>query len=57
MVNQRDVETAYGTATVGLPSRTGGLPLFPAVPTDLAQKTTQMWARHVELGNEAGAAG
>lgn len=52
MVNQRDVETAYGKATVGLPSRESGLPMFPSVPTELAQKTTQMWARHVELGNE-----
>ena len=30
MTSQRDVETAYATATVSLPSRTGGLPPMPA---------------------------
>ena len=29
MINQRDTETAYGTATVALPSRDSGLPVFP----------------------------
>lgn len=56
MTNQRDVETAYGKATVGLPSRESGLPLFAEVPRELAQKTTQMWARHVELSHGTGAA-
>ena len=54
MVNQRDVETAYGKATVALPSREAGLPLFPAVPLDLQQKTVELHARHVELSNQAG---
>ena len=30
MVNQRDTETAYGAATVALPSRDDGLPSVPA---------------------------
>jgi acyl dehydratase len=49
MVNQRDTETAFGRATVALPSRDGGLPVFAPVPTDLARKTVQMYARHNEL--------
>jgi acyl dehydratase len=49
MVNQRDVETAYATATVALPSRTGGLPALPSCPADLQHKATQMFARHNEL--------
>jgi hypothetical protein len=49
MVNQRDTETAYGSATVALPSRTDGLPLFPQVPADLQRKAAQMFARHTEL--------
>src|SRR5215210_3324144 len=35
MLNQRDTETAYGTATVALPSTADGLPLFPKVPVEL----------------------
>lgn len=54
MVNQRDVETAYGKATVALPSREAGLPLFPEVPRELQQKTVELHARHVELSNQAG---
>lgn len=57
MVNQRDTETAFGTATVGLPSRDVGLPLFPAVPVDLARKTVQMYARHNELRAESSRGG
>ena len=30
MINQRDTETAYGSATVALPSRAAGLPIVPA---------------------------
>lgn len=52
MVNQRDVETAFGRATVALPSRDGGLPTFPAVPADLEQKAVQLYARHNELTTE-----
>jgi acyl dehydratase len=49
MINQRDTETAFASATVALPSRTDGLPLFPAVPTDLARQAATMFARHTEL--------
>jgi len=49
MVNQRDLETAYGSATVALPSREAGLPLYPTVPADLQRKATEMFARHNEL--------
>ena len=52
MINQRDTETAYGTATVALPSRSDGLPLFPAVPADLARQAATMFARHTELTAE-----
>ncbi len=49
MVNQRDTETAYGSATVSLPSRKAGLPPLPAVPVDLQREAAQMFARHNEL--------
>jgi hypothetical protein len=49
MTNQRDTETAYGSATVALPSREVGLPLFPTVPTDLERLAAEMFARHSEL--------
>jgi acyl dehydratase len=49
MINQRDTETAYGTATVALPSRTDGLPLFPRVPIELERTAAEMFARHTEL--------
>lgn len=53
MVNQRDTETAFGKATVALPSRDGGLPIFGPVPDELARKTVQMYARHNELSAQA----
>ena len=49
MVSQRDIETAYATATVSLPSRTDGLSPMPPVPVDLERKTATMFARHNEL--------
>jgi len=49
MVNQRDVETAYATATVSLPSRAAGLAPLPSVPIDLQRKTAALFARHNEL--------
>jgi acyl dehydratase len=49
MTNQRDVETAYATATVALPSRALGLPPLPPVPVDLERKAASMYARHNEL--------
>jgi len=47
--NQRDEVTVIGTATIALPSKTGGLPIYPNVPDDLAQRSAQMMARHWEL--------
>jgi len=52
MVNQRDVETAYASATVALPSRADGLPVLPRVPVELAHKAAEMFARHNELSAE-----
>jgi acyl dehydratase len=49
MINQRDTETAYGSATVALPSRENGLPLFPKVPIELERQAAEMFARHTEL--------
>jgi acyl dehydratase len=49
MVNQRDVETAYGSATVALPSRETGLPVLPKPPVELQRKALEMFARHNEL--------
>ena len=49
MHNQRDVETAYGSATVSLPSRASGLAPLPPVPTDIQREATRMFARHNEL--------
>jgi hypothetical protein len=52
MVNQRDLQTAYGSATVALPSRAAGLPLHPGVPVELKRKAAEMFARHNELSAE-----
>ena len=49
MVNQRDTETAFGSATVALPSRDAGLPVFRAVPPELRREAAAMFARHCEL--------
>jgi acyl dehydratase len=49
MVNQRGTETAYATATVALPSRDHGLPVYPDVPVELERKAAEMFARHNEL--------
>src|SRR6266542_5521580 len=49
IVNQRDTETAYATATVSLPSKTAGLPPLPNTPIDLQRQTAAMFARHNEL--------
>jgi acyl dehydratase len=53
MVNQRDTETAYASATVALPSRVAGLPPCPPVPSDLARQAVAMYARHNELRSAA----
>ena len=52
MVNQRDSETAFGAATVALPSRETGLPVFPVVPVELELQAAQMFARHNELSEQ-----
>ena len=50
--NQRGDETVRGTATIALPSKARPLPLYPPVPTELAEKATKMMARHYELGGD-----
>ena len=52
MTSQRDVETAYGSATVALASRANGLPIFPTVPAELRRQASMMFARHNELAAE-----
>lgn len=52
MTNQNDVETAYGSATVSLPSREAGLSPLPDVPLELKVEATRMFARHCELKKE-----
>jgi len=52
MTNQRDVETAFASATVALPSRQAGLPCYPSVPSDRQRTATAMFARHNELSAE-----
>jgi acyl dehydratase len=52
MVNQRDTETAYGKATVSLPSRAAGPALIASVPSELQRKAAQMFARHNEIAAE-----
>ena len=47
--NQRDEVTVKATATISLPSRAAGLPLFPETPRELQQRASQMMARHWEL--------
>lgn len=47
--NQRDEVTVKGTATIALPSRKAGLPLFPEAPRDLSRRASEMMARHWEL--------
>jgi hypothetical protein len=48
-VNQRDEVTVKGTATIALPSKAGGLPLYPQTPREIEQRASQMMARHWEL--------
>ena len=49
MTSQRDEDTAFGKATVSLPSREHGLSPLPTVPEELQRKATAMFARHNEL--------
>jgi len=50
--NQRDEVSVRATATIALPSTENPLPMYPAVPDELAQKAAQMMARHWELGGD-----
>ena len=52
MTNQRGVETAYGAATVALPTRDGSLPRFPEVPAEIADKAVSMFSRHNQLAHQ-----
>ena len=54
MENQRGTETAYGSAVVALPSRTGGMPSLQRPPIALEQQANRMFARHNELSAERG---
>ncbi|MCU1395537.1 MAG: acyl dehydratase [Ilumatobacteraceae bacterium] len=54
MINQRDTETAFGKATVALPTKETGLPIYPSVPADIQQKAAAMFARHNELSAARG---
>jgi hypothetical protein len=49
MVNQRGTETAYATATVSLPSKSGGMAVIKTAPVDIQREAAQMFARHNEL--------
>ncbi|MCU1454197.1 MAG: acyl dehydratase [Acidimicrobiales bacterium] len=49
MHSQRDIETAYATATVSLPSSGAGLPPLPPTPVELQRQSASMFARHNEL--------
>jgi hypothetical protein len=50
MTNQRGVDTSFADVTISLPSRETGAAGLPAVPDDLATRTTRMYSRHNELG-------
>ncbi|MDB5430165.1 MAG: acyl dehydratase [Caulobacter sp.] len=50
--NQREEATVKGTATIALPSKKGGLALYPSVPVELQQRASQMMARHWELSRK-----
>ena len=52
MDNQRGTQTAYGNATVSLPSREAGLSPLPAVPQEVQEKADAMFARHNQLQTE-----
>ena len=50
MMSQRDIETAYATATVSLPSRERrAAAACRRVPVDLERQAATMFARHNEL--------
>jgi acyl dehydratase len=54
--NQRDEVTVKATATIALPTRKGGVPLYAPVPQDLDTRAAQMMARHFELTAQRGKA-
>ncbi|MFJ3212638.1 FAS1-like dehydratase domain-containing protein [Streptomyces flaveolus] len=47
--NQRDEATCPATATIALPSKSGGDIRLPQVPSDIARRARQMMDRHHEL--------
>lgn len=49
MTNQRGEKTTFGTATVALPSRTGGAVVLPVPDVGERRKAAEMYARHLEL--------
>ena len=49
LTNQRGELTVNATATIALPSRKTGLPLYPDAPQDLQQRSATMMARHWDL--------
>ncbi|MDX1504874.1 MAG: MaoC family dehydratase N-terminal domain-containing protein [Spongiibacter sp.] len=49
MINQRDEETVRCTATIALPSKTGGAVLLPQADEATQRKAIEMLARHGEL--------
>ena len=51
--NQRGTVTAPATATVALPSKSGGPVLLPVAPADVQRKATILFARHRELVTES----
>lgn len=49
MTNQRGEETVRATATISLPSRTGGPARYYEVPASLQRRASEMMTRHWEL--------
>lgn len=50
--NQRQVDTAVGTAVVALPSRQAGAVVLPVPPLDLRRRANHLLQRHAELSPE-----
>lgn len=49
MTNQRGEETVRATATISLPSKSGGPARYHEVPADLQRRASEMMERHWEL--------
>jgi len=52
MTNQRGEKTTFGTATIALPSRTGGAVVLPVPEVSEQRKATEMYTRHLQLAAE-----